>query len=155
MENSIINFFHLLGAVIWIGGAFYIHLILMPALKAIDPQEGGKLQGIIAKRFSIVAWASIIVLLITGFLKTPSTMLLNTTSYFGIILLIKHIFIIGAIFVGLMIALVAVPNLSKNAPKPGEKPSAGFFKYQKTLHTLALTNLIFALIILLLASMLW
>jgi copper resistance protein D len=155
MESTIINFFHLLGAVIWIGGALYIHLILMPALKAIDPQEGGKLQGIIAKRFSIVAWSSIVVLIITGLFKTPSAMLLNTTTHFGVILFIKHIFILGAICVGLMIALNAVPNLRKNAPKQGEKPSVRFFKYQKRLHTLALTNLIFALLILVLASMLW
>lgn len=51
MGSSIINFFHLLGAVVWIGGAIYIHLVLMPALKVIDSQEGGKLQGIMLNGF--------------------------------------------------------------------------------------------------------
>ncbi|MCZ7602818.1 MAG: CopD family protein [Melioribacteraceae bacterium] len=155
MDRILINYLHLLGSIIWIGGAIYMHLVLQPSLKSIDPRESGKLQGIIAKRFSIVAWSSIIVLIITGFLKTPSSLLLDTTSNFGVILLIKHVFILLAIIVGLTIALYVVPNLQKYAPKSGESPIQEFFRFQKRLKTLAATNLIFALIILGMASMLW
>lgn len=86
MDRIIINYLHLLGTIIWIGGAIYMHLVLQPSLKSIDPREGGKLQGIVAKRFSIIAWSSILVLIITGLLKTPSSLLLATTSNFGVIL---------------------------------------------------------------------
>jgi uncharacterized membrane protein len=53
MIHNIINFLHLMATTVWIGGAIYIHFILFPALKQIDQQQSGKLQGIIAKRFSI------------------------------------------------------------------------------------------------------
>lgn len=155
MDRIIVNYLHLLGTIVWIGGAVYMHIVLQPSLKLIDQRESGKLQGIIAKRFSIIAWSSILVLIITGLIKTPSSLLLDTTSNFGVILLIKHLFIIAAIAVGLSIALYVVPNLRKASPKPGENPSPVFFNYQNKLKILATTNLIFALIILGLASMLW
>jgi uncharacterized membrane protein len=75
MDITISNFLHLLASVIWIGGAAYIHIILMPVFNSIVPQEGGKLQCLVAKPFSIVVWVSIILLIIIGILKTPSAML--------------------------------------------------------------------------------
>lgn len=72
MDITISNFLYLLASVIWIGGAAYIHIILMPVFKSIDPQESGKLQCL---TFSIVVWASIILLIINGILKMPSAML--------------------------------------------------------------------------------
>ena len=155
MDRILINYLHLLGSIVWIGGAIYMHIVLQPSLKLIDQRESGKLQSVVAKRFSIIAWTSITILIITGFLKTPSSLLLDTTSNFGVILLIKHVFIISAIIVGLTIALHVVPNLQKYAPKPGESPKQEFFKFQNRLKTLATTNLIFALVILGMASMLW
>lgn len=155
MFDYAVNFLHLLATSIWIGGAIYIHLILLPSLRRIDPQQSGKLQGIVAKKFSLVAWTCIIVLLITGYLKTPDGMLFDTSSEFGMILMIKHVFIAGVIVVGLIIALYVVPNMSKAAPKPGEQPSPEFFKHRKRLQFLAMVNLIFGVLILVYASMLW
>lgn len=129
MVHGFVNFLHLLATAIWIGGAIYIHFILFPALKQIDQQQSGKLQGIIAKRFSIVAWTCLIILLITGYIKTPYNLLLNFSPGFGLTLAIKHILIFGMIVVGLNIPLRIVPNMQRNAPQPGEAPSLEFFKY--------------------------
>lgn len=145
----------MLGTAIWIGGMVYIHFILLPALSKIDPGESGKLQGIIAKRFSIIAWIALVILLITGFLKTPGEMLFNTSTQLGVILLIKHILILCVILVGIGIAAVIVPGLRKNMPNPGEKPKAEFFVYKKRLEILATTNLTLGMLILICASMLW
>lgn len=71
MVDVVVNFVHLLATTVWIGGAFYAHFILQPALKMIDPREGGKLLGILGKRFSIAAASSLLLLAVTGIMKTP------------------------------------------------------------------------------------
>lgn len=96
-----------------------------------------------------------LILLITGYLKTPSEMLFNTSTHFGIILTIKHILILCIIIVGIMIGAVVVPGLRKNMPKPCEKPLPEFLSYRKKLEILATTNLTLGVLILICASMLW
>ncbi|HMN17395.1 MAG TPA: CopD family protein [Ignavibacteriaceae bacterium] len=155
MADQTINFFHLLGTSVWIGGMIYTHFILLPSVSKIDPGESGKLQGIAAKRFSIIAWVAIIILIITGFLKTPGEMLLNISTQFGIVLFIKHIFILGVVLVGIVIGGIVVPGLRKNMPNPGEKPREKFLLFKKRLELLATTNLILGILILICASMLW
>ena len=130
-------------------------IVFLPSLKFLEPQQAGRLQGIIAKRFSMIAWSSILVLLITGYLKTPDGMLADTSTEIGLILTIKHIMIAAAIIVGLTIGLYIVPNLKNNSPKEAERPSDKFLRFEKILHGLATTNLILGIGILICASMLW
>ena len=132
----------------------YIHFVLLPAVSKIDQAEEAKLQGIIAKRFSIIAWSALLILLITGYLKTPSEMLFNKSTQFGIILTIKHILILCVIIFGIMIGAVVVPGLRKHLPKPGEKPAFEFFAFKKKkLEFLATTNLTLGILILICASL--
>jgi uncharacterized membrane protein len=71
MVDSLINLIHLFAAVVWLGGAIFIKAILEPATRHIDAREAGRLQAIVAKRFTLIAWTSIILLCITRYLKTP------------------------------------------------------------------------------------
>lgn len=155
MDDIIINFLHLLATAVWIGGAIFIQLILNPSLSLIEPQQSGKLQGIIAKRFSITAWSCLIVLIITGILKTPSNMFFDTVTDMGMYLTIKHVLIILIIIFGLIIALIIVPKMRSSAPKQEEKPSEEFIKYSKRLHKVALLNTFLGILVLVYASMLW
>ena len=155
MVESIINYLHLLATVVWIGGTIYITFILHPSLKAIDAQQSGKLQGIVAKKFTVTAWSSIVILIITGFLKTPGSFLFDPSSEIGMTLLIKHVLIICGIIVGLTIALYLIPNMKKNMPKPGEALSADFLKYSKLLKIFGSINLLIGLVIVWLAKQLF
>ena len=155
MIDGIINFFHLLATTVWIGGMFYMDIILIPSASKIDPGESSKLVGMIAKKFTITAWSSILVLIITGLLKTPSDMLFDASTEFGIFLLIKHILVIIVIITGLIITLVFVPGLKASAPKPGEQPSDKFNSYQKKIELMSKTNLVIGIFILICASWLW
>jgi uncharacterized membrane protein len=155
MVDGIINFFHLLATVVWIGGMFYMDLILMPSIAKIDPGESGKLMGMIAKKFTITAWSAIIILIITGILKTPGDMYFDTSIDWGIFLFVKHVLIIAAIIVGLVITLVYVRGLKANAPKPGEKPSVKFETFSKKIEKLSKINLVFGILILICAAFLW
>ncbi len=153
--DTFINVLHILATAVWIGGASFVHFILKSASRSIDPQQAGKLFGLVAKRFSKVAWGSIIVLLITGVMKTPEGEMFNTSSELGMMLTIKHILVIGVLIVGLTIGLYVVPRMHQATPKPGEAPSADFAEYQNKLNMLASVNLVLGVLVVVVASMLW
>ena len=153
--TAVINIIHILATAIWIGGAFFVHFILQPSMRQIDSQQSWKLMGVIAKRFSITAWTCIILLIITGVIKTPSGMLFDQSTQLGQILTVKHILVLLVVIVGLVIGLIVVPKIRMNAPKPGESPSEIFINSQKKLSTLATINLILGGLIVVCASLLW
>jgi uncharacterized membrane protein len=140
---------HLLATVAWLGGGIYINLVLMPSLNAIDPPAGGKLMAAASKRFTILAWSSIIVILVTGYLKTPTGMLFNTTETYGITLTVKHALVLTMVVLAFLIMAVVVPKVNALAPKPGEKPSSEFIKAQKQLPRLSVTATILGIVVLL------
>lgn len=149
---SVVNFFHLLATVFWIGGMIFMNFILYPAQTVIAPAERGKLMGTIAKKFSIFAWLSVAILLVTGLIKTPSGFLLNTTSHFGLWLTIKHVLILFMIVLGLILSLHLAPKMQKLAPKPGEKPSSGFISNQAILSRVSFINMVLGIMVLLVIS---
>lgn len=155
MTDTIVNVLHLLATAMWIGGALAIHFVFQPALAQIDPPQAAKAMGFLSKRFSIIAWSCIIVLVVTGLMKTPDGMLTDTSSEAGVTLFIKHIFVVLVIVIGLIIAFVVVPRLRKAAPAPGEKPSDEFLAAQRRLEMLSKVNTLFGLVILISASLLW
>ena len=146
------NFLHTLSAIVWIGGMFYTNLVFIPNLSVILPEERGKLMNAVAKRFSIISWVCIILLVATGLHRTPGAMLFETSSRYGILLMVKHIVILLVIIIGLTITFSAVPKMKKNAPKPGEKPSNDFISAQLTLEKLSITNMILGIVIVILIS---
>ena len=151
---NLIDFIHLFFTVIYIGGMVYMDLIFMPALRVLDPPQPGKILGVVAKRFTITAWLSVLVLLVTGYLKTPDGMLLDISAGYGIILTLKHVLFLLMIIFGLVITLGIAPKLQKLAPKAGEKPSAEFLKNQKAIGLLSSTNMVLGILILVLVYML-
>ncbi len=59
---------HGLAAVIWVGGMFFAHMALRPAVMAMEPPpERLKLWGRVFPRFFAWVWASVILLNLTGF----------------------------------------------------------------------------------------
>ena len=144
---------HLLAVITWLGGMLFMNLILMPGMSVLEPMQRGMLTGAVAKRFSILAWSSVIVLIITGILKTPPGMMFAPQSHYGGVLLIKHILILIGIIIGLNISLGVAPKLRKLAPKTGEAPSAEFLSAQKKLKTLSTTNMIIGICIVIVISL--
>ncbi len=147
--TTIVNFLHSLATVTWIGGMIYVNLVLGPSLEAIDPPQRGRLSGAVAKHFSPYAWGSIIILVITGFLKTPSGMLFNLSSPYGTILFAKHVLVLAMILIGLLITFYTAPKMEALAPKPGERPAPAFVNAQNQLALLAQVNMILGILVLL------
>jgi uncharacterized membrane protein len=59
--------FHILAAVIWVGGMFFAHQMLRPATGALDPAQRLPLWRRVFSRFFPWVWASIVALLASGY----------------------------------------------------------------------------------------
>jgi uncharacterized membrane protein len=58
---------HLLCAVLWVGGLFFAYVVLRPSLAAIEAPQRMLLQTRVHKRFFLVVWHAMPLILITGF----------------------------------------------------------------------------------------
>jgi uncharacterized membrane protein len=59
--------FHILAAIIWVGGMFFAHVILRPSAGALDPPTRLALWQRVLGRFFMWVWLSIAALLLSGF----------------------------------------------------------------------------------------
>lgn len=59
--------FHVLAAVVWVGGMFFAYMVLRPAAGMLDPATRLRLWNRILSRFFVWVWLAIVVLLATGF----------------------------------------------------------------------------------------
>ncbi|HEX6840450.1 MAG TPA: CopD family protein [Stellaceae bacterium] len=60
-------FFHILAAVIWVGGMFFAHQMLRPAVAPLEPAQRLQLWRRVFARFFPVVWLCIVALLASGF----------------------------------------------------------------------------------------
>jgi uncharacterized membrane protein len=58
---------HLLCAVLWVGGMFFAYVVLRPSLAAIEAPQRMLLHTRVFKKFFLVIWHAMPVILITGF----------------------------------------------------------------------------------------
>ncbi|MGC8516153.1 MAG: CopD family protein [Thermoplasmata archaeon] len=114
MENSLILallWIHIFFAIIFIGGSYFMWLVLWPASFKVsdDEKQRTRFVGVVAKRFAYFSHASLLILIVTGlilafgwYLPQPSDL---TTTFPGKILLSK------IIVVAAMIAIVYGNNM--------------------------------------------
>ncbi len=58
---------HVLAAIIWVGGMFFAHIILRPAVADLEPAQRLSLFRQLFKRFFLWVWVSIAALLASGY----------------------------------------------------------------------------------------
>ena len=103
-------FIHLASAIVWIGGSLFLALVLLPVLRKIAAQSAqGEsnvrlppgVLGSVARRFRLMSWLCIVLLVATGFHILPSRYGIGFNDFFTL----------GGHFVGTLqikVALVAV-----------------------------------------------
>jgi copper resistance protein D len=110
LVQAIILWIHLFSAVLFVGGSFFMWIVVMPASHLITQDESERTQivGKIAKAFAKISIASIAILIVTGiynaswYLSTFSD-LLDTSG--GMILLAKSILVVA------LIGLIVIHNV--------------------------------------------
>ena len=58
---------HILGAIVWVGGMFAIYMCLRPALGTLEPSQRLRLMRVTFQKFFPWVWATILVLLASGY----------------------------------------------------------------------------------------
>ncbi len=106
---SWIRWVHLISAITWIGGQLFILIVLLPILKnALPRNERALLFAQVGRRYALVSWVALVLLVVTGILNGERRGIdwtrLPQSSY-GRILLVK------LIFVAIVIALTLVHAL--------------------------------------------
>jgi putative copper resistance protein D len=149
---------HVLAALIWLGGMFFIALVAVPALRKIEPPEKRiELLADTARRFRGVSWIAISVLLVTGLLNAinhgvTSEMISTGTiflSNFGKVLTVKVVLVL------IMLVLSAIHDFALG-PKMIDLMSTGasnpdslqrIRKYRRFVSWLARVNVILGILV--------
>ncbi|MGH2689463.1 MAG: DUF4149 domain-containing protein [Actinomycetota bacterium] len=100
---------HVLAAIVWAGGTVFLAAVAAPALRALTAQERGALMSRIGRRFRVVGWAALVLLVATGLHTSARLGLLSagalTGTHQGRLLLVKLVLVAG------ILALTALHDL--------------------------------------------
>lgn len=86
-------FIHLASAIIWVGGSLFLALVLIPVLRRFAPPPGQPpsevalptdLLGTIARRFRLISWICIILLVATGLYIVPTRYGIGFADFFSL-----------------------------------------------------------------------
>ena len=144
------NWLHLLATVVWIGGMIFVILAVTPAAKeTLEPPVMGRFMGSLMKKFRVIIYVSIGLLIATGI----GMMLMNKeyagTYDFGnlwtAVVVVKHIFVLILIILGIYMMEVIVPKIGRLGAKG---PSPEMAKAQKLQMRIGAINFILAILIL-------
>jgi len=121
--QTILDFFHVMATIAWIGGMFFNFLVVIPTVqKVLDPVNAGKFMGTMLKRVRVVVYSSLLILFVTGIpMKIASeyyVSIINFDNTWETVGFIKHV------FVGLL-ALLAIYNFEILSPKVGKLAMSG------------------------------
>ncbi|MBM3705076.1 MAG: hypothetical protein FJW66_00980 [Actinobacteria bacterium] len=153
---SILNFIHLFATVMWFGTMTANTFILLPSLReTMEASMSGKLLGAVMKRFRILVYTCIGLLVISGIgiteLIAEGPVFMRFTNFWSTISSIKHIFTIIIV----ILAIYAFEGLGRKVSRLARKgPSAELTRLQKKQILFSYTGLALAIIILILTSIL-
>ena len=86
-------FIHLASAIIWVGGSLFLAMVLIPVLRRFmpapdqpptEPQLPPDLLGNIARRFRVISWVCIVLLVATGLYILPTRYGIGFAEFFSL-----------------------------------------------------------------------
>ncbi len=156
---------HVLAAIVWLGGMFFISLVLVPSLKKLEPPtKRTEILSATARRFSLVSWIAILVLLITGIINSANRgvtidLISSGTiisSRFGLILTFKVFLVLVMILISAIHDFILGPRLVRLAElaRPSADASKALTNKRKFVSWLARINAFIGIIVVACAVML-
>lgn len=158
MENqaliAVINWIHLLAAVAWIGGMFANFFVYLPAVRSVlDPPVIGKLMGTVMKRFKVMIYISMGILLITGMILSFTG---EETLGYSALERNRSVLILGKVILYVVmsvLAIIAFESLAPGVARLAQKgPSPKLARKQRTQIRFAVTGFILGIIVLALSA---
>ncbi|CAI8052559.1 hypothetical protein GBAR_LOCUS28733 [Geodia barretti] len=83
-------FIHLASAIVWIGGSLFLALVLIPVLRRFAPPPGQTpvlppdMLGTLARRFRVISWICIVLLVATGLYILPTRYGIGFAEFFSL-----------------------------------------------------------------------
>jgi len=112
--NAIMKFVHVLAVVLAVGGMHYVMTVLMPVAKQMGPPGGPQLMERASKKFHVIVWIAIVLLLLSGLHLLFARGWLGRPDTRGLMLLkIGLALAVFAISLGLSLPLPALANFQK------------------------------------------
>jgi copper resistance protein D len=156
---------HVLAAIVWLGGMFFISLVLVPSLRKLEPPiKRTEILSATARRFSLVSWIAILVLLTTGVINSVNrgiTIHIISSgelfsSHFGVILTFKVFLVLVMILISAIHDFILGPKLIKltEIDRPGPDSMKSLAKKRKVVSWLARINAFIGIIVVACAVML-
>jgi len=117
---NLVVLIHVLATIIWLGGMFFIAIVMVPVLRRLEPpQKRIEVLSATATRFRMVSWIAILVILITGVLNAVNRgVTLKAisngeffSSYFGKILILKLILVLAMLVLSAIHDFILGPRL--------------------------------------------
>lgn len=147
IANAIAVALHLLAAVVWVGGMFFAYLALRPALTEHSLLARAHLWVAVFRRFFPWVWASIVVLLVTGFFMIFNAFgSFRQTPFF-----VNLMMALGILMMLLYAHVFFVPyRRLRHSVEVNAEPEAGLAMNQ--IRLLILINLVLGLIVIFVAA---
>jgi uncharacterized membrane protein len=125
---SLSHFFHLFATVIWIGGIFMVLLVILPSARTtLEPAAMGGLMKEITRKFTPLANASILVMVITGIIialyKEKFGGFFKMGDFWNGTLVFKHLLVALMIIIHFYRGLVLAPRIGKLSAEAAGSPS--------------------------------
>lgn len=153
---TVVTWIHLLSAVVWIGGIFFILFVALPVAKKTLEQPG-KLMGAISKRFAPMANISILLIFITGIfmslLSHSFSELISLNSLWTQTLFAKVLTALAMAGIHFYRGLSLTPKIERLTAAEGS-PSGKIKELQRLSLNLVKTNFILGTVVLFLTGML-
>ncbi len=149
---GLLNWLHLTATVVWFGAMTTNAFIIVPSVGAsLEPPAAGKLMNAIMKRFRLLVYVSILILLTTGVIITSimNPAFIDLATEWGIVSLIKHVVIAITIIAVLYSFEVLAPKVARVA---AQGPSPELAQLQKIQMNVAKVGLFMASVILFLVG---
>jgi copper resistance protein D len=154
-----IVFLHIVAAIIWIGGMFFVALVLVPVLRRESQVLRAALLDAAGRRFRTVGWAAIGVLLVTGVWNLHNRGLSWRTigssalfeGTFGRILMAKLLFVLLALTLSAVHDWVLGPAATRLAQQAGADTEGRAVRTRRIASWVARLNALAALVIVFLA----
>jgi putative copper export protein len=153
----LIDWIHLTGMAMWVGGLWYTYYIFYPMTEQLDGPGRMKAITVHSQRFPQYANPVIGILILTGLFNTFNGKFLFTSlgdfsTTYNIILGLKMVVVIVMVTLGTTIGTRLAPKAMSMAPKPGEKPSPEFLETVALIKKLSTITLVLGFVLLFFAA---
>ncbi len=141
---------HVLTAMLWVGGMMFLSMVVVPAMRQIEPPQRARLFSTVGRQFRWVGWASIGLLIVTGLInlhyhgvgwaQLTSNDFWHTT--FGFRLVIKGVLVGAMLVFSALHDFVLGPGASARPPDGAQRPAG-----RRLVSWLARVNLLLGILV--------